>query len=95
VIEIRTLQSLSEPRPAAAAIAAMVAPGGELFVRCLGRDDGEPVKSRPWPLTRTDLRAFVDAGLVETSFVDQPGGAARARTFTGVYRRPADSPGSS
>ena len=52
VVEIRTLQSLPLPQRADAtvAIAATVAPGGRVFVRCLARDDREPPVCRPWPV---------------------------------------------
>ncbi len=74
VVEIRTLQSLPPPQraAAAAAIAAAVRPGGRIFVRCLARDDDEPPVSRPWPVSRRELRGFTAAGLRETGFADQP-----------------------
>ena len=60
VVEIRTLQSLPLPQraDATAAIAATVRPGGQVFVRCLARDEGEPPVSRPWPLSRGELAGF-------------------------------------
>jgi 2-polyprenyl-3-methyl-5-hydroxy-6-metoxy-1,4-benzoquinol methylase len=88
VVEIRTLQSLP-PRQradAAAAIAATVRPGGVIWVRCLGRDEAEPVTSRPWPVSRSELRAFVAAGLRELEFHEEPL-TGRGRSFTVVYRR--------
>ncbi len=90
VVEIRTLQSLEpDQRPQAArAIAGTVAPGGRLFVRTAGRDPAEPLTSRPWPLTRAELRPFTDAGLVEAALRDDPPAAgSRFRTFTAVYER--------
>jgi len=90
VVEIRTLQSLPLPQraDAAAAIAATVRPGGQVFVRCLARDDGEPPVSRPWPVSRGELRGFIKAGLREAEFADQPAAEAHGRFFTAVYARP-------
>ena len=90
VVEIRTLQSLPLPQraDAAAAIAATVRPGGQVFVRCLARDDGEPPVSRPWPVSRGELRRFIKAGLREAEFADQPAAEAHGRFFTAVYARP-------
>lgn len=90
VVEIRTLQSLPPPQraAAAAAIAATVRPGGRVFVRCLARDDDEPPVSRPWPVSRRELRGFTEAGLRETEFADQPARPPHGRFFTAVYTRP-------
>ena len=90
VVEIRTLQSLPLPQraDAAAAIAATVHPGGQVFVRCLARDDDEPPVSRPWPVSRGELRGFIDVGLREAEFADQPAAEAHGRFFTAVYARP-------
>jgi SAM-dependent methyltransferase len=90
VVEIRTLQSLPLPERAGAtaAIAAAVRPGGRVFVRALARDDGEPPASRPWPVSRGELRGFIRAGLREAEFADQPATGAGGRFFTAVYARP-------
>jgi hypothetical protein len=88
-VEIRTLQSV-EPsvRPAAiAGVAAMAASGGLVFVRCSARDEGVPTGGRPWPLSRSDLAPFADAGLVEEDFRDQADPMLRGRSFTVRYRR--------
>ena len=89
-VEIRTLQSLplTQRADATAAIAATVRPGGQVFVRCLARDDGEPPVSRPWPVSRGELRGFIQAGLHEAEFADQPATDADGRFFTAVYARP-------
>ena len=89
VVEIRTLQSLPQPQraDAAAAIAATLRPGGQLFVRCLARDHGEPPVSRPWPVSRGELRGFIKAGLREAEFADQPATETHGRFFTAVYAR--------
>ncbi len=90
VVEIRTLQSLPpETRTSAAtAIARTVAPGGEVFVRAAIREPDEPLTSRPWPVTRAELDAFVEAGLTEREARPDPPGTSRFRMFTAVYQRP-------
>jgi SAM-dependent methyltransferase len=90
VVEIRTLQSLPLPQraDATAAIAATVRPGGQVFVRCLARDDGEPPVSRPWPVSPGEVHGFVEAGLREAEFTDQPATGAHGRFFTAIYARP-------
>ena len=89
VVEIRTLQSLPLPQraDATAAIAAMVRPGGQVFVHCLARDDSEPPVSRPWPVSRGELHGFIQAGLREAEFAGKPATAAEGRSFTAVYER--------
>jgi SAM-dependent methyltransferase len=90
VVEIRTLQSLPlELRGRAArAIANTIAPGGRLFVRAAAREPDEPLTSRPWPLTRRELDAFVEAGLTELQVSKEPRGTGRFATFTSSYERP-------
>jgi SAM-dependent methyltransferase len=65
VVEIRTLQSLpvGERKAAAAAIAAMVAPGGVLWLFALGRDAHRRGEARPWPVTPEELAVLEAAGL--------------------------------
>lgn len=91
VVEIWTLQSL-EPaeRPFAEhALAATVRPGGgQLFVYSLALADGEALESRPWPLQRTELRPFLDAGLQETEFVETAPQRDKHGSFVATYRRP-------
>ena len=86
VVEIRTIQSLPPDRhPAAiAAVAATVAPGGTLLVRCDARADDAPDTGRPWHLRRGELDGFVAAGLAEVSF----DGSAAEQWIQAVYRRP-------
>ena len=91
VVEIRTLQSLplAQRADAAAIIAGTMRPGGRLFVHGLGREDGDPPGSRPWPLSRRELGAFTAAGLRETEWIDEAAGSTSGRrTFTAVYARP-------
>jgi SAM-dependent methyltransferase len=89
VVEIRTLQSLppGQRADAAAAIAQTLRADGVVWVRCLARDEHDPVTTRPWPVSRTELRAFEDAGLRELEFREEPSAAGRGRSFTAVYRR--------
>jgi SAM-dependent methyltransferase len=89
IAEIRTLQSLKPGtrERAARAIAALLAPGGRLLVICYGReDDWRPVR-RPWPVTRTELEAFAEAGLELLHFDDQPLASPGDRTWTINYAR--------
>jgi SAM-dependent methyltransferase len=89
VVESRTLQSLEPERraAAAAAIAATLRAGGLLWVRALARDDNEPVGTRPWPVSRSELRAFEDVGLRRLELREEPPTGGRGRSFTAVYRR--------
>jgi SAM-dependent methyltransferase len=65
VVEVQTIQSLppDEHRAAVAAVAACLAPGGRMFVRASIRGEDEPARSRPWPLTLSELSWFEDEGL--------------------------------
>jgi SAM-dependent methyltransferase len=87
VVESRTIQALPWDYTEAAvkAIAAQVAPAGVLLVLCMGREPKEDRRGIPWPLSRTELTLFEQAGLREESFqVYQEGGQKR---FKVVYRR--------
>ena len=87
VVEIRTLQSLPLALRAAAvdAIAATVAPAGQLFVRCYGRRPGQRVEQRPWPVSRDELAGFTRNGLRVSSF--EEGDERSEPMFTVVYER--------
>jgi SAM-dependent methyltransferase len=89
VIEIRTLQSLppGTREDAARSIAATLGPYGKLLVSCFARGDGEPVGTRPWPVSLAELRAFEYAGLEQIRFEETPHGD-HGRTFTITYLRP-------
>lgn len=65
VVEVNTLQVLpADLRPAAAAaIAELVAPGGELFLAARLRLPSEPPGAMPWPLLEVELASFAAAGL--------------------------------
>ena len=85
VVEIRTLQSLplDVRGPAVAAIARTVAPGGVVYVRCFGREPGQPAGRRPWPVSRDELAGFERAGLSVRSFAQEgPPGAGCSRSST-------------
>jgi 2-polyprenyl-3-methyl-5-hydroxy-6-metoxy-1,4-benzoquinol methylase len=86
VVEIRTVQALPHEyaERAMQAIAAQLKPGGTLLVMCLAREPEDPRGGIPWPLSRRELQAFIDAGLTETHFEDiYADGARRFRiTYT-------------
>jgi ubiquinone/menaquinone biosynthesis C-methylase UbiE len=87
VLEIYTIQALLVKlrTQAIESIARFVAPGGQLLVVCRGRDNDEELGTMPWPLSRTDLAQFEQAGLRETSFEDIRAGDQRH--FRIVYER--------
>jgi 2-polyprenyl-3-methyl-5-hydroxy-6-metoxy-1,4-benzoquinol methylase len=89
VVELYTIQSLppAERRRVVAAVAAPVAPGGTLFVRCFARDDDAPVSGRPWPVSRAELAWFTEEGLAEVELRDDVVESTGIRFFTGVYTR--------
>ena len=72
VVEIYTLQTLpaSLQEDVAASVARCVAPGGQLLIIARGRDDDEPHRSMPWPISRADLANFNLDGLEVTEFRD-------------------------
>jgi 2-polyprenyl-3-methyl-5-hydroxy-6-metoxy-1,4-benzoquinol methylase len=92
VVEIKTLQSLSPSSRVAAATAlvALLRPGGRLFVHCLAGRDYERANTRPWPVSRAELHAFVDAGLVEVELREDHLGRTGELCFRAIYQRPAD-----
>jgi SAM-dependent methyltransferase len=96
VVEIKTLQSLppSSRIEAVAALAAMVGPGGRLFVHCLAGRDYERANTRPWPVSRAELGAFLDAGLVEVELREDHLGRSGELCYRAIYQRPTsgDSP---
>ncbi|HEV8592802.1 MAG TPA: rhodanese-like domain-containing protein [Pyrinomonadaceae bacterium] len=70
VLEVYTIQPLPmEMRPDVIdAIAAFVAPKGELVVVTRGRGDDEEPEDLPWALSRKDLSRFGENGFSETLF---------------------------
>ena len=90
VFEAYTIQSLREPQrqQAIRAVASLVAPGGRLLVIQRGRDEDEPSPTMPWPLTRDEFAAFVEAGLTLHSFEDfSDDEEPPKRRFRALYRR--------
>ena len=70
VLEINTIQAIpvAVRRTVINAIAGLVAPGGTLLaIGRLAKTAEQQVK-RPWPLTREELHAFIDAGLTQLRF---------------------------
>ena len=72
VLESRTLQALPWEmlQPAVTAICSTIAPQGRILLLSHGRDEDEPRQGIPWPLARSDLAAFQDAGMTEETFAD-------------------------
>jgi len=92
VFEAYTLQSLAAGLRAAAvdAIAAFIAPGGQLLLVARGREPDAPAPSVPWPLTRREVEAVTTRGLDLVRFEDyDEAGAASPRRFRALFRRPS------
>ena len=91
VVEINTIQSLPRAdRPAAiASIAATVASGGLLFVRCraAGEDDEPDGPERPWPVRRSELDGFTAAGLTQVDLIDHAPVPAVSPFLRVIYQR--------
>lgn len=89
VLEIYTLQALPVGirEDAMIGLSGLVAPGGELLVICLGREDDEPTSGVPWPLSRAELRGLEDSLTLER-FEDHAAGIG-SRHFRTSYRRAA------
>ena len=87
VLEIYTVQAIPIPLHACAmaSIASFVAPGGQLLVICRAREPHEDAGPIPWPLTRSELTDFAQAGLREVTLEDV--GAGDGRHFRVVYER--------
>jgi SAM-dependent methyltransferase len=89
VVEIVTVQSLPPVRQpeAAAAVAGLLAPGGDLLVISSARPEPDPVplqQGPPWPLSRDEVQAFAVAGVRATrvDLVPIPFGPAWLARFT-------------
>lgn len=89
VLEIYTIQPLPmEMRERVIdAIAAFVAPGGELVVVTRGREDDEEPVELPWPLSRRDLSRFESHGLEQADFRIMEGDDPPTPRFVVQYRR--------
>lgn len=73
---------------AARAIAALLAPCGQLLVLARLREEGETVAGPPIPVTHAELRAFEAAGLLDEGseeFTDE----RQIRHVQAVYQKPA------
>lgn len=72
ILEIHTIQALpvSVREKAVKAVAELVAPNGELLVICRGADEGETPENPPFPLRKSELKKFDEAGLTEIEFED-------------------------
>ncbi len=57
-------------RKAMACLAGFVKPGGRLLVIARSRPEDVPPEGPPWPLARSELQPFLDAGLNELNFQD-------------------------
>jgi SAM-dependent methyltransferase len=79
VFEAYTIQALPAPirDVAIAAVASLVAPGGELLGVMRGGEPEEQVDGPPWPVTRPQLAGFEEAGLLLDTFDDFMDGAIR------------------
>jgi SAM-dependent methyltransferase len=92
VVEINTIQSLPRVDRSAAidAIAATVAPGGLLFVRCRAPGEDEADSSeRPWPVLRSELDRFTAAGLTQVDLIDHAPVPAAFPFLRVIYQRPS------
>ncbi len=92
VIESITVQSLPERLHAGAIaqVAAMVAPGGTLLVLSGARADGEHADGPPWPLTRAEIDAFAQDGLLPVRVEHlRDAGASPYSRWRAEFARPA------
>ena len=87
VLENRTIQALPSAigEDSIGAIAELVAAAGTLLVLCNGRNPDQAKDMIPWPLSRDELRRFVELGLTENRFDDM--GVGTERHFLVQYRR--------
>ena len=91
VLEIYTLQVLTtELRgPAMRQMASFVADNGTLLVVTRGRDPSDEAGQMPWPILRSELQVFVEAGLVEVNFAEfMDSEHPPVRRFCVQYRKP-------
>jgi ubiquinone/menaquinone biosynthesis C-methylase UbiE len=95
VLEAYTLQVLPEEiRPEAIRrIARFVAPGGTLLVIARGREPDDDAGTMPWPLLRSELAEFGNAGLNEVRFEDfVDAEEPPVRRFRVEYRKQMSTP---
>jgi SAM-dependent methyltransferase len=98
VVESQTVQALPDPprRRAIARAGRPVAPGGTLVVIARAATAGEPVPGPPWPLTRDEVDAFAEPGLVPVRIdnVDGTGRQPPGWRWLAEFRRPDARAGS-
>ena len=72
IVEVYTLQSMpSQFRVyAMKCLPLLLAKNGSLLVIARGRDDEETIDGPPWPLSKRELKALTDVGLVQCEFED-------------------------
>jgi len=89
VFEAYTIQALPAPvrDVAVAAVASLVAPGGELLTIMRGGEPEEQHEGPPWPVTRPELAGFEHAGFLLDTFDDFMDGTIRR--WRVHYRRPS------
>lgn len=90
VLEVYTVQALPiELREKAIkAIAELVAPNGQMLFVGRGADEGETTENPPFPLRKSELDKFVEAGLTEIEFEDYyDQNEPPTRRFRGFYRK--------
>jgi len=90
VFEAYTLQPLPEQvrGVAVAAVASLVAPGGELLIVTRGREPEQQLEGAPpWPLSKAELGGLESAGLLRDTFDDFMDGTIRR--WRVHYTRPA------
>jgi SAM-dependent methyltransferase len=86
--EAYTIQALPHAvrEVAIAAVAGLVAPGGELLAVMRGGEPEDQTEGPPWPVTRAELAGYTNAGLLVDTFDDFMDGAVRR--WRVHYRRP-------
>jgi hypothetical protein len=93
VLESITVQSLPPEFHAEATrrVTELVAPGGTLLVLSAARETDEEPDGPPWPLSRTEVQAFAQAGL-ETVRIeelrDATGGESFPHRWRAEFRKP-------
>lgn len=91
VNECYTLQAVPEAvlPQAAAALASLVAPGGELLVIARARADDASAFGPPWPLTRGAMERLAVGGLAFSKFEDIPATDTRSRHWRALLKKAA------
>ena len=87
ILESYTLQALpANVRPQGMeSIGKLLAPQGRLLVICRGRDEKEPTKKLPFPLTKEELSYFEQLGLEQVKMEDPVDRSSNIRRFRIEY----------